>query len=51
MNQVVTIEEFRKLLANQYIQKGLKPPIQNGEKEKQLYQNWIQGVKKLQGNS
>ena len=50
-NDAVTIEEFRKILTDQYIQKGVKPPIPGGEKEKQLYKSWIEGKQKLEGIS
>lgn len=48
MDPTLTLEEFRKILASQYIQKGIEPPTPNGEKEKLLYDHWLKGKEKIQ---
>lgn len=47
-NNIQSIEEFRKIITDEYITKGIKPPFPDGEKEKILYQQWLDGKKKLQ---
>lgn len=42
-----TIEQFRKEVIEIMISKGVSPPTIDSQKEKELYQNWLKGWKKL----
>jgi len=38
-----SLQEFRKMITVEYISKGIKPLTPNGEKEIQLYHQWLKG--------
>ena len=44
---VITLEEFRKIIAIEFSKKGVKPLAPGGEKEQVLYQQWLKGKEKL----
>ena len=43
MNRQITLEEFRKTIDRLYNEKGVKPPVPGGQKEQELYQQWLKG--------
>ena len=41
MSNLPSIEEFRQILTLEYSSKGVKPPKPGGEKESELYKQWL----------
>jgi hypothetical protein len=44
---VPSIEVFRRKVVDKIITKGVKPPEVGSEEEKQMYDKWLEGWKKL----
>lgn len=45
--QQISIEEFRKSIQQQYADKGVLPPEPGSVIERELYEMWLKGSKKL----
>jgi len=51
MNNTTTLDEFRKIISQAMIEKGVEPPAYGSDKEKKLYQQWLAGKEKLKGTN
>lgn len=43
----LTLEEFRELISEKLIIKGITPPVPGSEKEQEMYQKYLKGLNKL----
>lgn len=48
MQSDYSLEEFRKLIRDQYSSKGIIPPAADSAEEKKLYEQWLKGKEKLE---
>ncbi len=48
MDENALIEEFRKTVIEDLIQKGVRPPKPDSEEERELYDQWYKGKQLLQ---
>ncbi len=46
-NDKLTLEEFRKIITEQYTEKGVGSPTPGSKEEQFLYQQWLRGQEKL----
>ena len=51
MEKLLTLKEYRKKIKLEFIHKGVKPPTPDSDKERQMYEQWVRGYKKLHGES
>lgn len=50
MKESTTIEDFRKILKEELVKKGVIPPEEGGDEERLLYVRWLKGKELLKQN-